>query len=259
VLIAHRGAVLKKAVKSILARLGLRVQNGAVAFERRKVVSGMQYSTVLPLATYSPWLDDLEFIRVYRSVENNTLVDRYRCFELWELVGQVSHLPGDILEVGVWRGGSGGLVAAKAKLMGMKKVIYLCDTFAGVVKVTEEDSSYVGGEHADATEGQVLELIQLLDVGDVRIRKGIFPDNFLDEMRNSIFSFVHIDVDVSRSAKDIMSFAWPRLSVGGIVVFDDFGFDTCDGIAKLIADYRGNSDKIILHNLNGHAVLVKIR
>jgi O-methyltransferase len=104
----------------------------------------------------------------------------------------------------------------------------------------------------------VLKLIQQLDVGDVRILKGIFPDKFVDAMGNSIFSFVHVDVDVNRSARDIMSFAWPRLSVGGLVVFDDFGFDTCDGIAQLISNYRGNRDKVILHNLNGHAVIVKI-
>ena len=77
-------------------------------------------------------------------------------------------------------------------------------------------------------------------------------------MEEYTFSFVRIDVDVNRSAKDVMSFVWPRMAVGGVVVFDDFGFDTCDGIAKLVAEYRGNRDKIVLHNLNGHAILIKI-
>jgi O-methyltransferase len=35
----------------------------------------------------------------------NTFVDVYRLYELWQVLEQVAHLDGDILEVGVWRGG----------------------------------------------------------------------------------------------------------------------------------------------------------
>jgi O-methyltransferase len=48
------------------------------------------------------------------------------------------------------------------------------------------------------------------------------------------------------------------MPVGGVVVFDDYGFEVCAGIPPLIAEYRGNPDKVVLHNLNGHAVVVKI-
>ncbi len=250
---------MKNFIKSVCANLGVLLQNPAIALAHHKTIGGMQYATVLPLATYSPWLDDREFIRAYGLIKKNTLVDQYRCFELWELLGQVSSLPGDILEVGVWRGGTGALLATRAKVIGMQKIIYLCDTFSGVVKVTEKDSSYFGGEHSDTTEKQVFKLIQSLDVGDVRILKGVFPDDFATEMEKCIFSFVHIDVDVNQSAKDVMNFVWPRLAIGGMVVFDDFGFDTCDGIATLVAEYRGLRDRVVLHNLNGHAILVKTR
>lgn len=250
--------MLKNRIKWVFAKLGLHVRKNAIVYETAKVVGGLHYSTILPLADYSPWLDDNEFLQVYDLVRKNTLVDRYRCFELWELVGQISHLPGDIIEVGVWRGGTGALIAAKAKSMRMDKTIYLCDTFCGVVKTTSEDSSYVGGEHADTTEGYVLELVRQLQVDRVRVLKGTFPDNFLAEMNRNAFCFVHIDVDVYMSAKDVMTFVWPRLAIGGIVVFDDYGFHTCDGIAKLVAEYRNNKDKLILHNLNGHAVVIKI-
>jgi O-methyltransferase len=49
---------------------------------------------------------------------------------------------------------------------------------------------------------------------------------------------------------------WPRLSVGGIVVFDDYGFLRCEGVTKLV-DEMNLTDGIKMYNLNGQAVIVK--
>jgi O-methyltransferase len=218
----------------------------------------MRYESIRPRATYAPWRDNADFQRVHDHLRGYTLVDRYRCFELWELVGQVSHLPGNILEVGVWRGGTGALIAARAMATATGKTVYLCDTFAGVVKATDKDTRYRGGEHADTTEEIVAALLARLEVENVRIVKGIFPDDSAQAMDREQFCFVHIDVDVFQSAKDVLDFVWPRMPVGGTVVFDDYGFISCDGISKLVNGYRGRPDMLVLHNLNGHAVLVKI-
>ena len=51
--------------------------------------------------------------------------------------------------MGTWRGGTGALLAKSAMLSGMDEKVYLCDTFKGVVKASEDDSVYVGGEHDD--------------------------------------------------------------------------------------------------------------
>src|SRR5450631_2109306 len=90
-------------------------------------------SRIFPNATYSPWLSDLEFISIFSKIGENTLVDVYRCYELWTLARQLEHVEGNILEVGVWRGGTGALISAAVKAFGSKKV-YLADTFKGVVK-----------------------------------------------------------------------------------------------------------------------------
>jgi len=76
------------------------------------------------------------------------------------LLSQVLHLPGDILEVGVWRGGTGVLLAARSQSAGSAKAVYLCDTFAGVVKASELDGAYRGGEHSDTSPDVVRRLIQ---------------------------------------------------------------------------------------------------
>jgi O-methyltransferase len=244
--------MIRHRLKSFAARFGIDIS-------RRRIVSGMHYGPIIPLATYSPWFDDREFMRTFRIAEKNTLVDIYRCHELWELVGQVADVPGALLEVGVWRGGTGAIIAARAKQLGMSKMTYLCDTFEGVAKAGAMDTTYRGGEHADTSQSMVEGLLQRLDLTNVEILKGIFPDDAKDALVDERFAFVHVDVDVYQSAKGVVEFCWPRMPVGGVVVFDDYGFWSCDGIPKLVGEYRGKEDRIVLHNLNGHAVMIKKR
>jgi hypothetical protein len=68
----------------------------------------------------------------------------------------------------------------------------------------------------------------------------------------------HIDVDVYESAKGVVEWLWHRLKVGGIIVFDDFGFNTCNGVTKFVNEQKLLDDRVVIHNLNGHAVMVKI-
>jgi len=67
----------------------------------------------------------------------------------------------------------------------------------------------------------------------------------------------HIDVDTYDSAKDIVEWVWPRLSVGGAVVFDDYGFVRCEGVTKLVNELSSDNDKLFIHNLNGHGLIFK--
>ena len=218
------------------------------------------YERVLPVATYSPWNSDEEFRRVYAAISSHTLVDIYRCWEIWTLVQQARKSQGALLEVGVWKGGTGGLIAKSAQLNGIVEPVYLCDTFKGVVKTSAKDTFYKGGEHADSSV-ETVEGLLLNDLGldNVRIIQGIFPEEtsrFVDCER---FRFCHIDVDVYQSAKDALSWVWPRLSQGGIVVYDDYGFHSCAGVTQQVNEQMHEEDRVVFHNLNGHAVLIKVK
>ena len=72
-------------VKSTLQHLG---RNYGLHFRYRPrlINKGPNYEVVLPGATYSPWNLDEGFIAAYSQVKDATLVDKYRCFELWRLV-----------------------------------------------------------------------------------------------------------------------------------------------------------------------------
>jgi O-methyltransferase len=244
-------AALQSAIYGLLRRSG---------FQPARITSDFasEYEDVYPLATYAPWNSDSQFLLTYKLIQHNTLVDIYRCWELWTLAGQASKHDGGILEVGVWRGGTGALMAKKALVAGSTDPVYLCDTFEGVVKAGAHDERYKGGEHADTSQRIVQDLLQSLDITNVRILKGIFPDDTARLIEpGARFRLCHIDVDVYQSAKDVMALIWDRMVPGGIVVYDDYGFKGCNGITQYVNEQMDERDRLVLHNLNGHALVIK--
>lgn len=116
------------------------------------------YAELRPIADYAPWDTDRSFLTAYNRIKDNTLVDIYRCYSLWQLALQLRHLEGDVLEVGVWRGGTGALLT-QALRDDPTCTIYLADTFRGVVKAGPRDDYYKGGEHANTSRETVEQLI----------------------------------------------------------------------------------------------------
>jgi O-methyltransferase len=212
-----------------------------------------KHQRVFPLATLSPWLNDDQFNMIYQHLAGHTLVDIYRCYELWSLAKQISHIQGAVLEVGVWRGGTGAILASAVP----HKTIYLADTFSGVVKAGDNDTRYKGGEHADTDKDTVIRLIDKLHLKNTVILQGIFPEDTHHIINDSI-ALLHCDVDVYQSAKDIVEWALPRIPVGGVIVFDDYGFSACEGITQYCHEFhQRHQNFVFIHNLNGHAVFIK--
>ena len=71
--------------------------------------------------------------------------------------------------------------------------------------------------------------------------------------------FCHIDVDVYEGAKEITEWLWDRLVVGGIIIYDDFGFSGTQGVTNFVENERQKTDRLVLHNLNGHGIIIKIQ
>ena len=58
--------------------------------------------------------------------------------------------------------------------------------------------------------------------------------------------------------QSILNWVWGRMVIGGIVVYDDYGMYGCEGIARAVNEQATERDRMIFHNLNGHAIVVKI-
>jgi len=226
-------------------------------------IDGLYYGYSFPSANYAPWEGDTPFMNIYNQIKANTLVDIYRCYELWQLVQKMHTLdPGAaILEVGVWRGGTAGIMAKQLSILKSSTTLYLADTFTGVAKAGANDSFYSGGEHNDTSQQIVEDVLKnKSQYPHYKILRGIFPEDTADEISgNEHFGICHIDVDVYDSAKDILEWVWDKMIIGGAVVFDDYGFHSCTGVTKLVEGYRSYPDRQVIHNLNGHAIMIKLK
>jgi len=246
---------MKQLIRKAVRKLGYdirKIDRSALAIDR-------EYDVITPRATYSPWNKNGSFRQIYELIQDSTMVDVYRCFELWNLVEQSAKLSkGHLIEVGVWRGGTGALIAKQAKNCGVSDTVYLCDTFSGVVKAGTKDSRYKGGEHSDTTRTVVGDLLRSCGLSNVHILQGIFPDETGCQVSEHQFRFCHIDVDVYQSAKEILDWIWPRMVQGGIIVYDDYGFKCCDGITKHVEEHSSLKDRLFIHNLNGHGIMLKV-
>jgi len=229
----------------------------ALPFVRHQAMRSGAHELAFPIATYAPWRSDREFQSVYRTVRRNTLVDVWRCYELWSLLGELRDVPGAILEVGVWRGGTGALMAARAAGLGLEDTVYLCDTWTGVAKSGEVDIYYRDGKHDDASQEIVEQLVTRMRLPNVELLRGVFPEETGERIPERTFRLCHCDVDVYESAKGVLEWVWPRLAKGGVVVFDDYGFPACPGVTQLVDEQRLRDDRLVLHNLNGHGLIVK--
>jgi O-methyltransferase len=222
-----------------------------------------KYSLIKTTSSYSPWLGDKAFLEIFENIRSSTLVDIYRCYEIWSLVEEVSKLDGKaaLLEVGVWRGGTSAIIAKRLELLGSDEILYAADTFTGVVKSSTRDSTYNDGEHNDTSLDYVTRTLHdHLQLSNVRILQGIFPEQTQHLIpEDTRFRLCHIDVDVYKSSEDIVNWIWSRLLPGGAILFDDYGFITCNGITQFVNEQRALKDRLFIYNLNGHAILIKLK
>ncbi|MGB4844820.1 MAG: TylF/MycF/NovP-related O-methyltransferase [Ferruginibacter sp.] len=255
---------LKKIIHSLFNNTGIYIGKSPVYKGKATFsIDGLHYGMSFPSANYAPWLGDEAFMHIYNQIKKNTLVDIYRCYELWQLVAKIHSLDqhAAILEVGVWRGGTAGIMARQLNIKKSKANLYLADTFEGVAKAGANDNFYTGGEHKDTSQHIVEDVLKNKSgYPYFKILKGIFPEDTADKiLANETFGICHIDVDVYTSAKDILEWVWDKMIIGGVVVFDDYGFHSCTGVTKLVEEYRHLPDRQIIHNLNGHALMIKLK
>jgi len=216
------------------------------------------YQIVIPYATYAPWALDQKFLEVFNKVKKNSLVNIYQCWELWKLTDETEKIFGDIIEIGVYRGATSAIMGTRLKLNDSKSTLFCCDTFEGVVKASKDDNFYKGGEHKDTSVEFIENLLGTeLKLSGFKLLKGVFPDETGEQVENNKFRLCHIDVDTYQSGKEILDWIWEKMSQGGTIIFNDYGYPRTQGITKLVNEYSKGKDCITLHNLNGNAIMIK--
>ena len=210
-----------------------------------------EYTLNLPnyYLIYTPW--NLKNSK-YKLYETTSTPDRLYIIDKFSRAAK--DIPGDFAECGVYRGISAKLIV---KNLGENKRLYLYDTFSGMPSGTnwERDSMRVG-ELSDTSES-VVKLNLKGYLHNVVITKGIIP-NCLDDNSDRKFSFLHLDVDSYSSTYDALKYFYPRISLGGYIICDDYGFLAFKNAAKkAIDDYMAEKIEPVISLGTSQCLIIK--
>jgi O-methyltransferase len=200
-----------------------------------------------------PWRSDPALRGLLGSVSSRTLVDPVRLYMLLQLSRQCRTLEGDVAEIGVYKGGTARLLADSFKSTG--KDIHLFDTFSGMPPTDASRDWHRGGDFSDTSLQAVGDYLAGLE--GVRLHQGLFPET-AGPILNSMFCFVHIDVDIYRSVLDCCGFFYPRMVRSGVMVFDDYGFLTCPGARLAVDEFFAGKPESPCYLPTGQCLVVRL-
>lgn len=152
-------------------------------------------------------------------------------------------VPGDLIETGVWRGGAAIFMRAILAAHGdPSRVVWAADSFAGLPPPDPGHAADAGDVHHGFEVLAVsleevranFERYGLLD-DRVRFLKGWFKDT-LPTAPLGPLAVVRLDGDMYGSTMDALRPLYPKLSVGGYLIVDDYGI--VPGCKQAVDEYR---------------------
>lgn len=182
-----------------------------------------------------------------------SLVDSVRCYMLWQFLQGCMNLPGSVAELGVYKGGT-ALLFTRILAGAMPKPLHLFDTFTGMPTTDPIHDLHKTGDFDDASEAAVRTLLAGYPLAQFHV--GFFPDT-ASGLESESFCFVHVDADIRRSVLDACAFFMPRLVPGGVMVFDDYGFESCPGAKQAVEEYFAGAADRPWYLPSGQCVVVK--
>jgi hypothetical protein len=167
-----------------------------------------------------------------------------------------SRIAGDIVECGVWRGGSSMAMAlALTREPDTSRALWMYDTYAGMTNATDDDVDHKGDsagsllahaqQHKDPEDNWVTAYASLDQVKSnmastghpldrIRFVKGPVEETIPHETPECI-AILRLDTDWYESTLHELIHLYPKLSPGGILIIDDYGH--WQGARKAVDQY----------------------
>jgi len=184
---------------------------------------------------------------ITKIVKPNTMVSRGRIYDLDRLVNETieSNIDGDYVECGVYRGGLSALMLDKILSHQLDKKLWIYDTFQGMSEPTEVDISTKNENAVEAfnslkneTTGcadwckatidivqSTLNLVSKNYPNYCKLIQGKVEDTLpvVDNIPEKI-SLMRLDTDWYESTKIELDTFYSLLSIGGIIIIDDYRY-----------------------------------
>jgi len=187
------------------------------------------------------------------TVPDYVLVLRQEHVYFARLYDSIRSIDGDIVECGVGRGHSLLSLVRLASREGRGRRIWGFDSFEGFPEPSVHDQSIRNPKKGNwnvSTPESITKLLakHQLDLDKLTLVKGFFFES-LKSYQGSSIALLHLDVDLYDSYKTCLEYFWPRITPGGVVLFDEYRgkgqFVKFPGAAKAIDEYFGEQNKFI--------------
>src|SRR5947209_5181098 len=159
----------------------------------------------------------------------NSLCDKPRLAGLQRLADRVARsiLTGDMVECGVYRGGSAVVIAERLLRGWPARQVWLLDVFQGMPEPGPRDPPQAWADVGKfaSSEAVVRQTFAAARIppANVRVVVGRFEDT-LQTVPSFPVAFLHLDCDWYESVRLCLHKFYDAVVPGGAVVFDDYGF-----------------------------------
>ena len=166
--------------------------------------------------------NQFELITNYGLFSGNT--NLFKTLKIYELLNEVSHIKGDIIELGIHKGNTSLLIKKILDIFKIKKKLFLLDHFKGLVNFTNNDTkiSKKFEFKYKSKKKQVETFINFFNLKNIKIinkdattlRKGFFD-------KKQKFCFVYLDMDLYEPTMNALNSIDKHVSKGGYIIFDE--------------------------------------
>ena len=213
-----------------------------------------------------------EFVEIYAKTHDYTMTSVESMYALYDAVRQVVRggIEGDLVECGVWRGGSAMLMARTLMALGETgRKLYLYDTFAGMTRPGEIDRRARDGsptiprwEHFEREGYNEWCYVPIEEVRENLLATG-FPAHALVMVKGEVektlpakapkaIALLRLDTDWYQSTYHELVHLYPRLARGGFLLLDDYG--SYEGAKQAVDQYFAeNGPAPYLHRIDSTA------
>ncbi len=210
--------------------------------------------TAKALQGISPeWQKDREFISLFEQVRDTVALDKKRAYILYKISRHCTNILGEYAELGVYKGGGSKIILAAS---GQKKTLFMFDTFEGFPETHEEKDPY--WRKGQLSNVDLDSILASFRGEQVKICKGFFPDTTAAVPEGTRFAFAHIDTDVYQSTLDGCRYFYTRMSTGGVILFDDYGFLSCPGVNLAVNEFFAGKLESLIYLPSGQAMVIKL-
>lgn len=241
-------------------------------------IFGLHISRHKAISKALPEFVDQTFVSIYEKHKDKTMVPWTGCHATYTAAKYVAAygIDGDVVECGVWRGGSSIIIAETLNAYGVNdKNIFMYDTYEGMSEPTDLDYPVARKDLRAAdllrTSDKTACIWAISSMEDVKnnILSASYPaDNFKlikGKVESTIpgeiptkISLLRLDTDWYESTIHALEHLFPRLVVGGVLICDDYGHWA--GVRKAVDQYlKQHKVRMLLHTDAQYGAVIGIK